>query len=265
MGSHAQNRRGDSVPIERVSESPRRHPGFVPTPFRPRLRHSITSGVRSPNAETPIPVPLTRIDLPEPELDGTTSVARAIATRASRRTFADEPEGLAAVSQLLWAAQGITHTGDGIEMRAAPSAGATYPFVAFLEVAPGGCERLDAGVYRYEPTDHELRRSVETAVRGELVSAALNQPVVERAPATIALAAEFDRTVREYPDHGERYVHMEAGHIAQNVHLVCEGRELHSCPVGAFADAEVASALRLAERLDPLYLVPFGAATDRRT
>lgn len=208
---------------------------------------------------------MTHIDLPEPELDGTTSVERAITNRASRRTFADEPVGLADVSQLLWAAQGVTHTSDGVEMRAAPSAGATYPLIAFLEIAADGCERLDAGVYRYEPADHELRLSVERSVREELVAAALGQPVVDRAPATIALAADFERTVREYPDHGERYVHMEAGHAAQNVHLVCEAHELRSCPVGAFADADVASALRLPEGLDPLYLVPFGAATSRET
>ena len=86
--------------------------------------------------------------------------------------------------------------------------------------------------------------------------------IVWDAPATIILAAEYDRTRTKYPDHGDRYVHMEAGHAAQNVHLVCESRDLNTCPVGAFSDADVPDVLDLPERLDPLYLLPFG---HRRT
>ncbi|MCU4750658.1 SagB/ThcOx family dehydrogenase [Halobacteria archaeon AArc-curdl1] len=201
---------------------------------------------------------MTRIELPDPETDGTTSVERAIATRASRRTFAQTPVGTADVGQVLWAMQGVTHERDGIEMRAVPSAGATYPLVAFLEVAPDGSERLEAGLYRYEPTDHTLEVTLETAVHDDLTSAALGQEVVRDAPATIVMAAEYDRTRTQYPDHGDRYVHMEAGHAAENVHLVCESRDLNTCPVGAFSDADVADVLDLPGRLDPLYLLPFG-------
>ncbi|ELY44596.1 SagB/ThcOx family dehydrogenase [Natronorubrum sulfidifaciens] len=198
------------------------------------------------------------IDLPDPETDGSTSVERAIATRTSRRSFARPPLELADVAQLLWAAQGVTHVRDGVEMRTAPSAGATYPLVAFLEVAPEGCAALDAGLYRYEPGAHRLEATVQEAIHDALTEAALGQAVVQAAPATIVLAAEAERTRRQYPDHGDRYVHMEAGHAAQNVHLVCESRTLQSCPVGAFDDDAVAATLELPARLEPLYLVPVG-------
>ncbi len=198
------------------------------------------------------------IELPRPDTDGSTSVERAIATRASRRSFADEPVTVEDVAQLLWAAQGITHQRDEISMRAAPSAGATYPLVAFVEVAPGGCDELDPGLYRYEPTDHVLTPEIEGDVHDDVTAAALGQPVVSGAPVTIALVVDYDRTRREYPDHGTRYVHMEAGHAAQNVHLVCEGRGLISCPVGAFTDEKLADVLDLPDRLDPLYLIPVG-------
>ena len=198
------------------------------------------------------------IELPDPETDGPMSVERAIATRASRRSFAPTPIDLTTVSQLLWAAQGQTHVRDGVEMRATPSAGATYPLTAFLEAAPKGCPQLEAGLYRYEPTDHTLEVTLETAVHDDLTSAALGQEVVRDAPATIVMAAEYDRTRTQYPDHGDRYVHIEAGHAAENVHLVCESRDLNTCPVGAFSDADVADVLDLPGRLDPLYLLPFG-------
>lgn len=204
-----------------------------------------------------------RIDLPEPRTDGSTSLEKTIASRASRRSFADRPVELAEIAQLLWAAQGITHRREGIEMRAAPSAGATYPFVVFVEVGPEGCEELDAGLYRYHPSSHELDVAIDGPIRDGLTAASGGQPVVANAPATIVLAADFDRTLREYPSHGERYVHMEAGHIAQNVHLVCVGGDLDSCPVGAFDDDKLARVLELPDRLDPLYLVPFGGASDR--
>ncbi len=202
------------------------------------------------------------IELPDPETDGPMSVERAIANRASRRSFAPTPIDLTAVSQLLWAAQGRTHVSDGVEMRAAPSAGATYPLTAFLEVAPEGCRQLEPGLYRYDPADHTLETAVETALHDDLTTAALDQAVIRDAPATIVLTAEYDRTRRQYPEHGDRYVHMEAGHAAQNVHLVCESRELDTCPVGAFSDGDVADVLGLPDRLDPLYLLPFGRRVD---
>lgn len=201
---------------------------------------------------------MTRIELPSPETDGATSVERAIATRASRRSFARTPVATADASQVLWATQGVTHESDGVEMRAAPSAGATYPLVAFLEVAPDGSEGLETGLYRYEPTGHALEVALETAVHDDLTRAALSQEVVRDAPMTIVLAAEYDRTRAQYPDHGDRYVHMEAGHAAENVHLVCQSRGLNTCPVGAFSDADVTDVLDLPDRLDPLYLLPFG-------
>ncbi len=198
------------------------------------------------------------IELPEPERDGQTSVERTIATRESRRVFAESPVGIEDVAQLLWAAQGITHRTDGVRMRAAPSAGATYPLTVLLTIASGGCEGLEGGVYQYDPVGHALEIDGTTPVREALTRAAGDQEVLRNAPATVVLTANYDRTRRQYPDHGDRYVHMEAGHAAQNVHLVCESREMNSCPVGAFSDAEVAEVLALPDRLDPLYLLPVG-------
>ncbi|MFA9418437.1 SagB/ThcOx family dehydrogenase [Natrinema sp. HArc-T2] len=198
------------------------------------------------------------IELPDPEIDGSTSVERAIATRESRRSFAQTPVDIGDVAQLLWAAQGRTHVRDGVELRVAPALGATYPLTLFLEVTPAGIEDLEAGLYRYEPERHTLERERETAVHDDLTAAALDQAVIATAPMTIVIAAAYDRTRRQYPAHGNRYVHMEVGHAAENVHLVCEARALNTCPVGAFDDDDVTTALSLPSRLEPLYLLPVG-------
>lgn len=198
------------------------------------------------------------IALPEPRRDSVTSVEAAITNRRSRRSFAGTPLDEADVGQLLWAGQGLTREGMGDAYRAAPSAGATYPLVVFLELPPDGCEGLPAGLLRYEPEEHGLGQVHDSSLRDDLVRAALEQDVVEGGAATIVVAADFDRTTREYPEHGRRYVHMEAGHVAQNVQLACESRGLSCCPVGAFQDEQLHSALSLPDELDPLYLLPVG-------
>ena len=200
------------------------------------------------------------ITLPEASAAASNALDRAIADRQSHRGFGSGPIALTDVAAVLWAAQGYTHGDADQPMRAAPSAGATYPLETYLEVPKAGVTDLDPGLYRYDPVAHTLEPSIEGTLRPEFVTAANDQPAVDNASATIVLAAEYDRTTREYPDHGRRYVHMEAGHAAQNLHLVCVDRGLASCPVGAFDDAATASVLELPAALDPLYLLPVGAS-----
>ena len=61
--------------------------------------------------------------LPEPNTTGTTSLEEALAKRHSRREFTSQDLDLQQISQLLWAAQGITHKAG---FRTAPSAGALF-------------------------------------------------------------------------------------------------------------------------------------------
>ncbi|MBD3261035.1 MAG: nitroreductase, partial [Candidatus Altiarchaeales archaeon] len=56
----------------------------------------------------------------------------------------------------------------------------------------------------------------------------------------------------------KRYVHMEAGHAAQNVYLQAEGLNLGTVAVGAFRDDETHKLLNLSKEETPLYLMPFG-------
>jgi SagB-type dehydrogenase family enzyme len=75
---------------------------------------------------------------------------------------------------------------------------------------------------------------------------------------TIVIAAVYERTVRNYKQRAERYVHMEVGHVAQNVHLQAVVLELGTVVVGAFDDAEVKRVLTLAANEEPLCLMPVG-------
>jgi len=199
--------------------------------------------------------------LPAPVTDGETSVESALANRRSHRNFQDRTISMEQLSQMLWAAYGITlplpnepHLRGGL--RTTPSAGAMYPLEIYVIV--GNVEGLEPGVYRYISDGHKIVRVVDGDIRGELSEAALGQRMVREAPATIFYSAVFERMTARYGERGIRYVYMEIGHSAQNVYLQAEALGLGTCAIGAFIDSEVRRLLQLPEDEQPLYLMPFG-------
>ena len=193
------------------------------------------------------------IELPEPALDSKTSIERAIRSRRSVRSFKESSLTLAEISQLLWAAQGITGPHG---LRTAPSAGALYPLEIYL--VAGNVDALPAGVYHYRPIRHELVRVITGDKRPELCTAALGQSSVRNAAAVIVFAAVYERTTMKYGARGIQYVHMETGHAAQNVSLQAVPLSLGTVVIGAFQDAEVRKVLKVPDREQPLYVMPVG-------
>ena len=194
-----------------------------------------------------------RIPLPAAAFDGEMPVEEAIKQRRSVREFSRKSLALEDISQLLWAAQGITGRRG---LRAAPSAGALYPLE--LYVVAGNVEGLSPGVYRYRPRKHDLVLVASGDQRKPLASAAIDQSWVRRAPAVLVITGVYERTMTKYGQRGRRYVHMEVGHAAQNVYLRATARGLGTVMVGAFDDKEVHEALRLPTDHEPLGLMPIG-------
>lgn len=192
--------------------------------------------------------------LPGPRYDSDTSVEEALLRRRSIRSYRDTPLTLAEVSQLLWAAQGVTEPNRGF--RTAPSAGALYPLEVYL--VAGDVEELPSGVYKYLPREHRLVRVISGDLRGELSKAALGQPWVKEGAIVIVFSAVYERTTRKYGERGVRYVHMEVGHAAQNVYLQAVSLGLGTVVVGAFEDGEVKRILGMLGEEQPLYIMPVG-------
>lgn len=208
-----------------------------------------------------------RVSLPEPCLDGDVTVERTLAERRSVRAYDDALLDLDEVSQLLWAAQGVTEPRpDAPEgwrwgpwaggLRTAPSAGALYPLELYL--VAGRVEGLDPGVYRYVPLDHALVRTRDGDRGRALADAALSQRQVAEAPAVVVFAAEYARAAIKYGERAERYVHIEVGAAAENTMLQAVALGLATVPVGAFRDAAVKEALGLPAEHEPLLIVPVG-------
>ena len=195
------------------------------------------------------------VKLPSPRKDGPVSVEAALLKRRSVRLFKDIPLSLQAVSQLLWAAQGIT---DKRGFRTAPSAGALYPLELYLFA--GQVNGLASGIYRYRVKDHELHPVTKGDYRETLCRAALRQDSICQAPTVFLIAAVPERTTGKYGERGVRYIHMEAGHAAQNILLQAEALNLGSVVIGAFTDHEVSKLLKMEKGSLPLSIIPVGKA-----
>jgi len=192
-------------------------------------------------------------------MDAGRSLERALAERRSVRAFSPGALSLAELSQLLWAAQGVTAPAG---QRTAPSAGALYPLE--LRVAVGAVAGLEPGLYRYLPAAYRLERGDARDPRPALAAAAHAQSWVRKNAALVILSAEYARTTGKYGQRGVRYAHLEAGHAAQNLLLTATALGLGSVIVGAFDDAAVARALALPPGEAPLVLIPLGRPTDAR-
>lgn len=193
------------------------------------------------------------IELPEPRYDSETSVEKALLERRSIRDYSEASLSLTEISQLLWAAQGITNTRG---FRTAPSAGALYPLELFLVV--GNVDNLPAGVYRYLPDGHKLEKVLDEDKRNELYDVSLSQSSLRDAAVVLVFSAVYDRTTVKYGERGIRYVYIEVGHAAENVFLQTVSLNLSAVIIGAFHDEEVQKVLGLKDDEQPLLLMPIG-------
>jgi len=187
--------------------------------------------------------------LPSPRLKSAISLEEALKNRRSVRAFSEGSLSLDQMTQLLWAAQGITHDTDH---RTTPSAGALYPLEVY--VIAGRVTDLPAGIYHYQPMDHRL----DLIAWGDHRASLSSQAWVAKAPGVIVITGVYERTRKKYGDRAERYVHLEAGAAAENALLQAVALNLGSTFVGAFDDTLVKKVLNLPENEQPLAILPVG-------
>lgn len=194
------------------------------------------------------------IKLPTPKKHSQTSLEEAIALRRSVREFTGAPISLDHLSQILWAAQGITDT--IAKFRSAPSAGALYPLEIYIVAS--NVFGLPKGIFKYRPNGHELVKIKEGDFLSELMKEALWQGWIAQSSVVLVYTAIYERTTWKYGERGRRYVYMEVGHSAQNVCLQVESLGLGTTTVGAFNDDGVKKIIGMEKNEIPLYLLPIG-------
>lgn len=195
------------------------------------------------------------IKLPSPDTNGKITLAQAINHRRNIRDFTDEPLRLEQIAQLAWAGQGITDKEKGL--RAAPSAGAIYPMQLHIV--------LPDGLYRYNPESHSITKTIDKDIRRNLYSATFAQPVVAKALCSFVISGSARKIEEKYRNKGERFICLEAGHIAQNLQLQAVALGLGSATIGGLDPKNVAKACNLDPLQEPLYIICVGYPTKPST
>jgi SagB-type dehydrogenase family enzyme len=168
--------------------------------------------------------------LPEPQTAGGMPLMDALRARHSAREFSDRVLPAQALSDLLWAADGVNR-GDG--KRTAPSARDWREIDVYVFTADG--------VFVYEAKAHALRRVSDRDLR----ALTGRQDFPASAPANLVYVADTTRMADTDAEQKTFYAATDTGFIAQNVYLFCASAGL-ACVVRGSVDREaLANALAL--------------------
>lgn len=175
------------------------------------------------------------IKLPPPQTAGGKPLMQALKDRHSSREFAVRALPEQVLSNLLWAANGVSRP-DG--RRTAPSA-MNWQEVDIYVVLPQGAYLFDAKAHALTPV-----------VAGDLRAMTGTQPFVKDAPLNLVFVADLARMVSRrgpIPEADrDACANADTGFISQNVYLFCASEGLNTVVRGLIGDkAALASALKL--------------------
>ncbi|SDY75073.1 SagB-type dehydrogenase domain-containing protein [Proteiniborus ethanoligenes] len=169
----------------------------------------------------------------------------AIETRRTLRKYADTPLTIEELSYLLWCTQGVKQiVSRPATLRNVPSAGARHVFETFLLI--NRVEGIKPGLYRYIALSHKLIAvNLEPEIADKVTFACRDQVFVKNSAVTFIWAADIYRVTWRYGERGYRYIHLDAGHVCQNLYLTAVSIDGGACAIGAFDDDKINELLGL--------------------
>lgn len=204
-------------------------------------------GLPQPSLELEYAKDGTLIDLPKAEdievkpLD----LREAIESRKSLRKYADKPLTIEELSYLLWCTQGVkTITSRPSTLRNVPSAGARHSFETYLLI--NMVDGMKPGLYRYLAIEHKLLEiNTEHDIANKMSKSCLDQIFVKNSAVTFMWTTIIYRMKWRYGERGYRYIHLDAGHVCQNLYLAAQSIDCGVCAIAAFDDDEINNLLGL--------------------
>lgn len=201
------------------------------------------------------------IDLPKPQelAIKDLSLREAIESRESIRKYSDQSLSLMELSWLLWCTQGVKEVmGTRVTLRTVPSAGARHAFETYLLV--NNVNGLQQGLYRFIAIEHKLVLiNKDEKIADKITMAALDQSQVKKCNVTFLFVAVLERMKWRYGVRGYRYLHLDAGHVGQNLYLAAENIGCGVCAIAAFEDKKINHFLDLdGEEQFVIYLLTVG-------
>jgi SagB-type dehydrogenase family enzyme len=243
------------------------HEFMVKTRYRNISPSPQNSGlVPQPPLELTLPEGADLILLPKP-VEITTpkmDVRTAIEQRRTLRAYSDTPLTLEELTYLLWVSQGVKRVSNRPSTaRTVPSAGARHAFETYLLV--NRVTGLERGLYRYAAIENGLLRLDAPAdIAQRIAHDCLEQSQITNSAATFIWAAVVQRMYWRYVERGYRYLHLDAGHVCQNLALGAEQLNCGICPIAAFDDELLNETLGLdGEEMFVVYLASVGKKKER--
>jgi len=222
--------------------------------------------VPQPPLELPIPDGAALIQLPSPaeitmpDMD----LRTAVEARRTIRAYSEEALTIEELTYLLWVSQGVKRVSSRPSTaRTVPSAGARHAFETYLLV--NRVEGLESGLYRYAAIENSLLRLDATDDIAECIAHdCLDQAQVTNSAATFIWAAVVERMFWRYVERGYRYLHLDAGHVCQNLALGAEQVGCGICPIAAFDDELLNGTLGFnGEDMFVVYLASLGKKKEK--
>lgn len=221
-------------------------------------------GLPQPPLQLEYDLEATLVNLPDVEALQIKDLALldAINQRKSVRKYSAEALSLEELAYLLWCTQGVKEINSRpVTMRTVPSAGARHSFETYLLI--NNVKGLKPGLYRYLALEHQLIViDLDPEIANKIAHAAANQVFIKKSAVTLIWATSICRMKWRYGERGYRYVHLDAGHVCQNLYLASEAVDSGVCAIAAFDDDELNGLLGLdGEEQFVVYLATVGKTT----
>jgi SagB-type dehydrogenase family enzyme len=160
-----------------------------------------------------------KIKLPEPQKDLKFPLMKALEKRRTIRKWNDVPISEQEISNLLWAACGITKSkyGNVKSKRTAPSACNSQEIRVYAI--------MQKGVFLYNEEDHELIEITPKDIRDNIGT----QKMMKSAPMGLVFVADLSRMKSPFlrSMEAKRFsAWVDTGYISQNVYLYCAASNL---------------------------------------
>jgi SagB-type dehydrogenase family enzyme len=172
------------------------------------------------------------IKLPEPKTEGGMPLMQALKERESGREFSSQKLSKETLSNLLWAAWGISRP-DG--RRTAPSAINLQDIDVYISMGDG--------LYLYEAKEHQLKKILNKDIR----AVTGNQEYVKNAALNLIYVSDLTKLNIPDPLAVEFFTGTHTGFIAQNVYLFCASEGLSTVVRGNINKEALRKVMKLRE------------------
>jgi len=167
--------------------------------------------------------------------------------RRSTREFSDEKMSIHELAYILNSSYGISGAIENIgidfyqELRTSPSAGGLYPLEIY--VYTNNVEGIVRGLYHYSVSENALEELALENINLENLTS--YSDVAKQTGVILFITGVFPRLSHKYGERAYRFLHLDAGHLGQNLYLSTENIGLGAVAIGGFFDDEINRFLRV--------------------